>query len=383
MPSHTIAVATSTRADYGLLRPLIRRIHNDPETELMLLVTGSHLMPELGYTVREIEGDGFPIARRIDIMAGTNGDELSAMANTLRSFGEVFKTTPPDILIVLGDRYEMFSVVTAAAASGVPVVHISGGETTEGAKDEFYRHCMTKMSALHFPSADVYHKRVTQLGEQPSTIVTAGALGVENAQNIPQVPMEALSQKADFDFSQSYLLATYHPVTLGNLAEGVDAFLDALEEVNLPVLFTKANADEGGDLVNAAIEKRCDAREDWKLVASLGAVNYLSALRLSLAMVGNSSSALTEAPAVGKPAVNIGDRQKGRYTCPAVITCGESREEIVAAIKKAISPEFLEEIKDAGNPFDKGGASEIILREVKAALNRGIPRQKTFYDINF
>lgn len=381
---HRVFVVTSTRADFGLLLPVIKRLDSDGDIELSVIATGSHLVDALGRTASEIESCGVRCTP-VDIMKNDPARSVpETMADTISSFSRLFAEKRPDMAVVLGDRYEIFSVVTAAAVCGVPVAHISGGETTEGAKDEFFRHCMTKMSSLHFPSAEPYRKRIIQLGEAPETVVTAGSLGAENILSVERSPREELSRSVGFDFSRPFLLCTFHPETMSaRPLSGAGELLAALDELNMPVLFTAANADEGGHLINAAISEFCAARPRCLLVESLGMKRYLSALGLCSAAVGNSSSAIIEAPTLRRPSVNIGDRQRGRILAQSVISCACERGAIVSAIKRALEPEFLKRCAEMPLPFGGEGVSETIVRVIKSALERGISLKKTFYDIDF
>ncbi len=377
-------VVTSTRADFGLLLPVINRLGADADFETKVVATGSHLVDALGRTAREIDSCGVRYTP-VDIMGNDPARPVPlTMADALSRFSALFSSERPDIVVVLGDRYEMFSVVTAAAVCGVPVAHISGGETTEGAKDEFFRHCMTKMASLHFASAEPYRRRIIQLGEQPDTVVTAGALGAENILRVERVSRDDLSRDVDFDFSGRFLLCTFHPETMSAVPlSGAHELLAALEDVGLPVLFTAANADEGGERINAAIEGFCREHPGCKLVKSLGMKRYLSALALCAAAVGNSSSALVEAPTLRRPSVNVGERQRGRLCAASVVSCPCERGEIRRAIERALSPAFADVCRTMPLPFGGEGVSQTIVSGIKAALRRGISLKKSFYDIDF
>ncbi len=380
-----IAVVTGTRAEFGLLFPVIKRISEDGGLSLSLIVTGSHLCPAFGETVKEIEKAAVPIAKRIDILPNadkTPATEAAAIA--LREFSLYFKETKPDIVLLLGDRYEIFAAATAAAMCDIPLAHISGGETTEGAKDEFFRHCITKMSALHFAATEVYRKRIIQLGEQPENVYFAGSLGAENIMTLPVIPKKELSEDIGFDVERDFLLCTYHPETLCGVEPraGVRELLAAIEAVGLPVLFTAANADDGGAEINEEIRSYCEKSRNAKLVNSLGVVRYLSVMRYCRAVAGNSSSAIVESPTLKKPAVNIGARQTGRIKGDNNIDCDTERGAIEAAIRKAVSDEFQRSVENMVSPFGKGGASGIIVGVIKERLS-SLSAKKTFYDIDF
>ncbi|MEA4911922.1 MAG: UDP-N-acetylglucosamine 2-epimerase, partial [Oscillospiraceae bacterium] len=351
--TYTVAAVTSTRADFGLLLPVLRRIEADGQLRLQLLVTGAHLVPALGNTIEEIRESGIPIAETVDIF----GDDYNALAckataRALDRFADVFMRTDPDLVLLLGDRYEIFAAAAAAAMCDVPVAHIAGGETTAGAKDEFFRHCITKMSALHFTAAADYRRRVIQLGEQPDNVYFVGSLGAENIQTLPVIPPAELSGAIGFDCTVPFLLCTYHPETLGGVGprQGVSELLLALGAVGLPCLFTAANADDGGAVINEGIERFCTGDPHYKLMKSLGAVRYLSAMRCCAAVVGNSSSAIVESPTLKKPAVNIGDRQKGRIMGENTISCACERGAIQKAIERAVSPAFADSIRGMVSP---------------------------------
>ncbi len=381
-----VDIITGTRAEFGLLLPVIKRLSADEALSLRVIATGSHLCHGLGHTIDEITASGVQVSRAIDILDDNAGMPVdAALSGTILSFSEYFKCSRPDLVVVLGDRYEIFGATTAAAINEVPVAHVSGGETTEGAKDEFFRHCITKMSCLHFTSTEAYRKRVIQLGEQPHHVFNVGSLGAENIRTLVPVHANDLSADIGFDVTQPYLLCTYHPETLGHAAPlaGLDSLLQALDVLGMRCLFTASNADEGGAAINARIEDYCAARDTAKLVQSLGVVRYLSAMRYCTAVVGNSSSAIVEAPTLHKPAVNIGDRQKGRIMGDNTICCSADADSIRAAIEKAVSPAFKQAVQTMQSPYGEGGASAVIAREIKRALLRGMSLKKTFYDVAF
>ncbi len=381
----TVAVVTGTRAEFGLLLPVIKRINEDKDLKLSLIVTGAHLLPSLGDTIKEIEKSGVPIDKKIDILTdGENTRATEATANALRDFSRYFSENRPDMVVVLGDRYEIFAAATAAAMCDIPIAHISGGETTEGAKDEFFRHCITKMSALHFAATESYRKRIIQLGEQPERVFFAGSLGAENITTLPVIPKDDLSRDIGFSMSEDFILATYHPETLGGGSprEGVRALLAAIDELKIPCLFTAANADEGGAEINDEIKRFCEKNDRVKLVSSLGVVRYLSVMRYCRAVVGNSSSAIVESPTLKKPAVNIGERQTGRIMGDNNINCAADKESIKAAIRKATSDEFRASIENMTSPYGRGGASKVIVETIKEKLPT-LSTKKTFYDIDF
>ncbi len=383
-----VAIMTGTRAEYGLLRPVIREVLNNKQLSLKLLVTGSHLVRSLGYTISEINADRTPIDFVSDILGDDERcDKSLAMAEALSSFSKYFRNHSIDALVILGDRYEAFAVAAAAVSCNVPIAHISGGDVTEGAADDFYRHCITKMSCLHFPSTEVYRKRVIQLGESPDRVFNVGSLGAENIKNMPKLSAAEVSQSIGFDCTKPFLLATFHPETLSGVevTYPLNQLLDAVSECKIPVLFTKANADEGGVLINQTIERYCERNPTCQLVSSLGVLRYLSAMAACSAVIGNSSSAIVEAPTLKKPAINIGDRQKGRIVGINNINCVAKKQDIVDAINKAVSDDFKKSLKNMKSPYDiSRNASEAITEKLVEFLKEDkMQVKKAFYDVDF
>jgi GDP/UDP-N,N'-diacetylbacillosamine 2-epimerase (hydrolysing) len=382
-----ICVVTSTRAEYGLLRPLMDRIRMDGGLDLQLAVTGAHLSPEFGLTYREIEKDGFAVSEKIEILlsADTPVGISKTMGLAMISFSECFERLKPDMIVVLGDRYEMFAVVAAASVAKIPVAHISGGETTQGAFDEAFRHSITKMSYLHFTSTQEYRRRVIQLGEQPERVFNVGALGIENIKNMELLSKTQLQNELGFDYGEKTALVTFHPVTLENntSAEQFENLLRALDSIDgLKTIFTKANADTDGRIINGMIDSYV-ARNKGKSAAytSLGQLRYLSAMKYADAVVGNSSSGIVETPAFGIPTVNIGDRQKGRIQAESIINCKPETGEIAAALRRAFSDGFREKIRHIPNPYGDGNTSEKILDVIRDfLLNEKVDLKKRFYD---
>ena len=365
-----IMVVTSTRADYGLLRPVVKRIHDSDKLELCLVATGTHLMEKYGNTVEEIEKDGFPIAHRIDIMKFGSGEYETAqtIAYTVQAFSELLMKDRPDMMVVLGDRYEMFAVCTASATLSVPLAHISGGDVTVGAKDDFYRHCMTKMANLHFPSCPDSTKRVIQLGENPATVHNVGGLGNENIHNVPLLSLEELEESLGFANLVPFALITYHPETQKGTkpTDEMAKMLSALDETDINLIFTKSNADAGGAELNEMVDEYCQKNSHRaKAFFSLGLKRYLSAMKYTSLVLGNSSSGVVETPAFGTPTVNIGDRQKGRFIAENVIQTTGERDDILAGIRRALSDEHKEICKNVTNPYYAGCiASEEIVKTV-------------------
>lgn len=382
----TIGVVTGTRAEFGLLTPVLDAVLAS-NYSLRLYVTGTHLADAFGRTENEVTARGYDIYERIDILR--NDPETSVQTAMSRAFSEFsisFFTNKPDILVVLGDRYESFAAAMAAAMAEVPVAHISGGDVTEGAKDDFFRHCMTKLAYLHFPSTETYRKRVVQLGEAPDRVFNVGALGAENIAKIPALSKKELTDDVGFDFNKDYLLVTYHPETAegGDPVAGLDELLRAIDDAKLSALFTKANADAGGNAINERLEKYCEEKSDCMLVDSLGMTRYLSAMRYARAVVGNSSSAIVETPSLKIPAVNIGDRQKGRVMGENVVNCAADASAIEAAIKTAITDDFRAEIKDMKNPYGGEDVGRKIIAHIADFFESGESGlKKSFYDIDF
>lgn len=370
-----IAVVTGTRAEYGLLRAIIGRIHADPELELLLYVTGAHLASDYGRTVSEIEADGFPIQDRVDILLAADHAAATgtSMGLALMNFADRFAKDRPDLLVVLGDRYEIFSVAAAALVCRVPIAHLHGGETTEGAYDEAFRHSITKMSALHFTSAEEYRRRVIQLGEAPERVHNVGAPGLDAIRELDLLSREECEGRLDFRFRESNVLVTYHPETLsGNLAEAEAPFralLQALaERPELGVVLTYANADTGGRRINELAEAFAAGHADRVVIRkSLGQLLFLSVLQHVQAMVGNSSSGIIEAPSFGIATINLGQRQAGRVRAASILDSGDSLADIQAALDRGLSAEFQERCKAAVNPHGDGQASERIFQIIKTA----------------
>ena len=379
-----ICVVTGTRADYGCLRWLMEGVRNTPGLELQIIATGMHLSPEFGLTYREIEQDGFTIDSKIEMLLSS--DTPSALAKSmglgLIGFGDALQRLRPDLLLVLGDRFEIFSAAAAATVARIPIAHVHGGETTEGAFDEAMRHSITKMSHLHFVAAEEYRRRVIQLGEDPGRVFLVGGLGVDKIKKLELLGREALEAALGFKLGDKNLLITFHPVTLENSTSAEQmkellCALDAIEDTQL--IFTMPNADTGGRIMITMIEQFVANRPSARAYTSLGDLRYLSCIRHVDGVVGNSSSGLTEVPSFGKGTVNIGDRQRGRLKAASVIDCKPDREAIGAALHQLFSPTFRAALKAAQNPYGEGGASEKIVRLLKDyPLERIL--KKTFHD---
>ncbi len=380
-----ICIVTGTRAEYGLLYWLMKEIQADPELELQIIVTGMHLSPEFGLTYKEIEKE-FTITKKIEMLLSSDTPVgiSKSMGLAQVSFGESFDELKPDIVVVLGDRYELFSAASAAMIARIPIAHLHGGETTEGAFDESIRHSITKMSHLHFTAAEEYRNRVIQLGENPERVYNVGGMGIENIKRLKLLNKDEFEQSIDFNLGKKNILVTFHPVTLENntAQEQFQALLDTIDGLKeTKIIFTKANSDTDGRIINAMIDAYvADNAQKSVGFASLGQLRYLSALQYVDAVVGNSSSGLTEAPSFAIGTINIGDRQKGRLRASSVIDCIPTRENISEAFETLYSKEFQQTLKDAKNPYGGGNASHSILKVLKEVPLNGLLK-KSFYNM--
>ena len=383
-----VCIMTGTRAEYGLLKPLIKKINNDVDLQLQLVVTGMHLSPEFGLTYKEIEQDGFEITERNEMLLSSdtpNGITKSVGLGTI-GFADIFTRIAPDMVVILGDRYEALAAATAPVIHRIPITHIHGGELTLGAIDDAIRHSITKMSTLHFTSTEEYRRRVIQLGEEAERVFYVGALGVENIKTQKLMEKEELAQSLGTALDMPYIMVTFHPVTLENNTAGeqFENLLSALEQYKeYHIIFTKANADTEGRVINQKIDQYVKQNiSRASAYASLGMQRYLSTLKYCEMVIGNSSSGIMEAPSFQVPTVNIGNRQLGRIRAESVIDCENSIEDICMAIGKA------KEIKEEGilqnlkNPYERSGTSEKILSEMKKFLMQDKMTEKKFYDIS-
>ncbi|MCE1157184.1 MAG: UDP-N-acetylglucosamine 2-epimerase [Spirochaetia bacterium] len=382
MAMKRIAVFTGSRAEYGLLRPVIAGLLARPDFQTFLLVTGMHLSPEFGMTVREIENDGFPIAEKIEILlsSDTSVGTGKSMGLAMISISEAFARMSPDLVVILGDRFEALCAAIAATLARVPIAHIHGGELTQGAIDDAFRHSITHMSYLHFAATERYRRRIIQMGESPERVFNVGALGVEIARKMTLRDRRSLEADLGFDLSRDFLLVTFHPATLDlepaeTQAEALLAALDRFPAY--AVVFTKANADAHGRAVNACIEAYVQKNPQRSSVfTSLGQERYLSLASFCKAVVGNSSSAIIETPSLGVPTVNIGNRQNGRERMPLVFDCVATTDDIVCAIRKALACKK----EPVRNPYEGGDTSGRIVAIIAETLARPI-LPKLFYDL--
>jgi UDP-hydrolysing UDP-N-acetyl-D-glucosamine 2-epimerase len=386
-----ICVVTTSRADYGLLRDLMRAIDDDPDLDLLVVASGMHLAPEFGLTYREIEEDGLRIDRRIDMLqsAGDETDVARSIGAGIIGFADGFAELRPDIVVLLGDRFELLSPAIAAFVARIPIAHIHGGETSQGALDEGVRHSVTKLASFHFPATETYRRRIVQMGEDPGRVFAFGAPGLDGLRHLTLLTRTELEERLGFSLRSPVAIVTYHPVTLehGSARRRVDALFSALTQVGVRAVFTKANADDEGRLINQKIAAFCASRpSDYRLFDNLGQLVYLSCLRHVDMMVGNSSSGLIEAPSFELPVVNIGDRQLGRQRAANVIDVGATAAEIAAGIRTALSPKWRAGLAGMVNPYAGQGEESVSLR-IKEQLKRadlGLETlKKRFRDLPF
>lgn len=381
-----ICVITGTRAEYGLLRWVMQGIQDDPELILQIIATGMHLSPEFGLTYQAIEQDGFQINRKVEML--TSSDTPVGIAKSMGlgmiGFADALNDLKPDLILVLGDRFEIFSAVSAALVARIPVAHLHGGEATEGAIDEAIRHAITKMSHLHFVAAEAYRQRVIQLGEQPDRVFLVGGLGIDNVKRLQLLDRDALEDSLDFKLGRKNLLVTFHPVTLetATAADQMKELLAALADLqDTHLIITLPNADTDGRTLIKMVEKFVAQHPNARAYTSLGQLRYLSCVAYVDGVVGNSSSGLAEVPSFKKGTINIGDRQRGRLQAASIINCEPNREGISAALGKLYSTDFQECLSRVINPYGDGGASEAIISEVKSVTLDGLLK-KRFYDLS-
>lgn len=389
MEKGKLCVVTGTRAEYGLLKSVILKAINSDEIELLLYVTGSHLSPEFGFTYKEIENDDIPIDRKIEMLLSTDTTTgiIKSMGVEMIGLADALTEDKPDMMLLLGDRYEILVAAITAMVCGIPIAHIHGGELTEGAIDDAIRHSITKMSYLHFPATEEYRRRIIQLGENPERVYNVGALGVENIKNMKLLPKEEIEKEIGFTFTKKTAVVTFHPETLENIPakDQINTLLRALDQFqDVNVIFTKANADADGRVINKIIEEYVDKNyERCKCFASLGHLRYLSVLKYCDVVIGNSSSGIIEAPTFCVPTVNLGNRQKGRTRAQSVIDSKIEINAIVKSVQFALSNEFKRSIAKQVNPYEGRDTSEVIIQKIHEFIkeNKDKKRMKKFYDM--
>ncbi|WP_022668252.1 UDP-N-acetylglucosamine 2-epimerase [Desulfospira joergensenii] len=388
----TVCVFTGTRAEYGLLKPLMEEIQKDPDLDLQLLVSAMHLSPEFGLTYKIIESDGFKIDEKVEMLlsSDTSIGIAKSMGLAMIGYCEALERLKPNIVVILGDRFESLAMAQACMISRVPISHLHGGEATYGVIDEPIRHSITKMSHIHFTSCDEYRRRVIQLGEHPSRVFNVGAIGIENIKRLPLMGKQELEEDIGFCFGGYGLLVCFHPVTLEDasaekqFANLLAALHQFTSESSHPIktIFTKSNADTDGRIINDLIDLYTDENPKNSIsFKSLGQLRYLSAMKHAIAVVGNSSSGIIEAPSLLTPTINIGDRQKGRIQAKSVINCDPTPSSIQKALKKAISSEFRGALAGTTNPYEKEDTCRKIASRLKTTDLKHIVK-KTFYDLN-
>ena len=382
-----ICVITGTRAEFGLLRPLIELIDKDKNLQLQLIATGMHLSSEFGYTLDEIIAAGFVVDKKVECLlsSDTSVGVSKTIALAISGFADALESLQPDLVVVLGDRTEILGAVIAAGMANIPIAHLHGGETTEGAYDEAIRHSITKFSHLHFTSTEAYRKRVIQLGEQPEMVFNVGAIGLDAIKKLKLLDKEDFEQSISFNLKKRNVLITYHPVTLDKEApiETFENILQALDELtDTALIFTHANSDKNGRIINKMITQYVNTHKDKAIeFKSLGQLRYLSALQFVDFVIGNSSSGILEVPAFHIPTINIGDRQRGRICNESVINSNNSLEDIKKSITFALDKQFRETIQQQEMLYGNGTAAEKILKVIKE--HTVIPLKKSFYDISY
>jgi GDP/UDP-N,N'-diacetylbacillosamine 2-epimerase (hydrolysing) len=378
-----ITIVTGTRAEYGLLYWIIKGIHKDPDLELQLVVTGMHLSPEFGFTIKEIEKDGFPIAERLEMLLSSDTETAVALSMGIGmiGFAKVYERLRPDVLVVLGDRFEILSAVASAVPFRIPIAHIHGGESTEGSMDESFRHAITKMSHIHFPSTQEYKNRIVQMGETPAHVFCFGAPGLDNIKRLKLLDKQELSNALNLPVDKEWGIVTYHPATLEKESsefhiKEIIVALVAFHKIHW--IFTLPNADTDSRIIIKIIDDYVQRNpENAHLFSSLGQLKYLSFLKHATVMVGNSSSGIIEAPSFKLPVVNIGERQKGRITTRNVIDVPVCEKKlIITAIKKAVSVNFRDSLQGLKNPYGNANASEKIIGVLKTIPLSNILQKK-------
>lgn len=380
-----ICIATGTRAEYGLLQPLMNLIKKDKSFELQIIATAMHLSPEFGMTVNEIERDGYKVNEKIEMLLSADTDTaiVKAMGLAMISAADVFKKLNPDLLVILGDRFEMLALAQSAYLMNIPIAHIAGGETTEGAFDEGIRHSITKMSSLHFAATEIYKKRIIQLGENPERVFNVGALGLDNIKNMKLISKQDLEKDLKLRFDSKTALVTFHPVTLEKESpkKQFEKLLKAFEKFpELKLIFTMPNSDTGGREIIAMINNYSEQRENAYAFTNLGQKRYLSTLKYVDLVIGNSSSGIVEVPFMGIPTLNIGDRQKGRIMGESIVNVKCDEKEIVKGITACLNRKKA--IGKMKNPYGNGTAAKQMLNIIKKKTGK-ISSKKKFFDLDF
>ena len=382
-----IAVVTGSRAEYGLLKPLIRAIAEEPSFNLQLIATGMHLSAEFGSTYKEIEADGISIAEKVDCKLSSDSAEAitESIGTALQGFAKAYKKLDPYLIVLLGDRTEILAAAIAASIKALPIAHIHGGETTEGSYDEASRHAITKMSFLHFTSAEAYRKRVIQLGEAPERVFNVGAIGIDSIKKLPLLSRADFENAINFKLDKKNILITFHPVTLENKTaeHQFKALLNSMDKLkDTSLIFTKPNSDKDGAVIVKMIDAYVSANSSKAVsFTSLGQLRYLSALQYVDLVIGNSSSGILEVPSFKKPTINMGDRQKGRLMPESIINCEPNEPAIDQALNKSFSPEFLKNIQGQNSLYGDGNTTPQIMKILTKFETSGI--KKPFYDIKF
>lgn len=382
-----ICIITGTRAEYGLLKPLMHSIEESTEFNLQLIATAAHLSPEFGNTYKLIKLDGFTINEKVEMLlsADTGTSIVKSMGLGMIGYADSLSRLQPDALVILGDRYEMLAVASAASVLKIPIIHLHGGEITEGAYDDAFRHAITKLSQLHFTSTENYRQRVIQMGENPENVFNVGAIGIDNIKKLNLLTKAQLEQELDLKFLKYNYQVTFHPETLSELSaeSQFQIVLDAIkQEENSFFVFSKANADTDGRIINSMIDEFVKNNPNIsKAFSTLGTLRFLSVLKVSDAIIGNSSSGIIEAPSLGIPTINLGDRQKGRIQAKSVLNCDVDSIQFKEALKKTKDQNFKNEVVSYKNPFGEGNTTEKIINILKQT-NFNLLKTKKFYDLN-
>lgn len=371
----TIGVVTTSRADYGIYRPLLQRLRADADVRLQLFVSGMHLSPEFGLTLRHIEADGYPIAERVEMLLSSDSPAgiAKSMGVGVIGFAQAYARTRPDILVVLGDRFEMHAAVAAAAPFKIPIAHLHGGELTLGALDDALRHSITKFSHLHFVATETYARRVRQMGEEDWRVVVSGALSLDSLHTLRFLDRAELEATFNLRLAEAPLLVTFHPTTLEyeQTSSHMRELLAALEMSGWPVVFTLPNADTHGRVLMTMIDEALRSHPTFQQVKSFGTEGYFSMMKMARAMVGNSSSGIIEAASLELPVVNIGNRQRGRVRGANVIDVGYDRAAILSGIQHAVTTEFRAGLRGMANPYAPRGAAAAIIAETLKSVRLG------------